>query len=103
MPRSKELSDNLRKRVVEAHLNGNGSKTIAKRLSIHVSTVRQIVYKWKQLHTTANQHRSGRPPKATSRVTRYIVRQIQNNPRLTSVDIKKYAGVMSVKLQSVES
>ena len=88
MPRSKEISDDLRKRVVNAHLSGDGCKNISKRWSLHPSTVRQIVYKWKQHHKTVTLPRSGRPAKMTPKVTRKVIREVKKNPRLTSQNIK---------------
>ncbi|XP_066440826.1 uncharacterized protein [Eleutherodactylus coqui] len=66
MPRSKESSDEVRRKVVEAHKAGKGYKTIAKVLDLHRSTVRQIIYKWKAFNTTATRPRSGRPTKLDS-------------------------------------
>ncbi|KAM3922034.1 uncharacterized protein RB166_011335 [Leptodactylus fuscus] len=66
MPRSKEISEELRKKVVEAHEAGRGYKTISKVFDLHRSTVRQIIYKWKVFNTIATRPRSGRPTKLTT-------------------------------------
>ncbi|XP_075701913.1 uncharacterized protein LOC142665959 [Rhinoderma darwinii] len=63
MPRSKEISEELRKKVVEAHKSGKGYKTISKVFELHRSTVRQIIYKWKVFNTIETRPRSGRPTK----------------------------------------
>ncbi|KAM5138933.1 uncharacterized protein ACMZJ9_016389 [Mantella aurantiaca] len=86
--RSKEISEDLRKRVVEAHKNGKGYKRIAKDLDLHQSTVRQIVYKWKKFSTVATLPRSGRPTKISARARRTILKHITENPRVTAKDLK---------------
>lgn len=65
MPRTKELSGELRKRIVDAHEAGKGYKIISKEYGLHRSTVRQIVYKWRIFKTTVTLPRSGRPTKIT--------------------------------------
>lgn len=65
MPRTKELSEELRKRIVDAHEAGKGYKFISKEFGLHRSTVRQIVYKWRIFKTTVTLPRSGRPTKIT--------------------------------------
>ncbi|XP_073435805.1 uncharacterized protein [Dendrobates tinctorius] len=66
MPRSKEISDEVRRKVVEAHEAGKGYKTISKVCDLHRSTVRQIIYKWKTFNTVSSRPRSGRPTKIAS-------------------------------------
>ena len=89
MARKKELSEDLRKRVVEFHKLGEGYKKIGRRLSIHQSTVRQIVYKWKALNTTKSLPRSGRPRKLSGRTLRNVLRDVTSNPRTSADDVQK--------------
>ncbi|XP_073516509.1 uncharacterized protein [Phyllobates terribilis] len=63
MPRSKDFSEEVRRRVVEAHEAGKGYKTISKMCELHHSTVRKIIYKWKTFNTISSLPRSGRPTK----------------------------------------
>ncbi|XP_069605298.1 zinc finger protein 82 homolog isoform X3 [Ranitomeya imitator] len=63
MPRSKDFSEDVRRRVVEAHEAGKGYKTISKMCELHHSTVRKIIYKWKAFNTISTLPRSGRPIK----------------------------------------
>ena len=51
MAQTKEISEDLRRRVVDAHQAGKGYKTISKEFGLHQSIVRQIVYKWKTSNT----------------------------------------------------
>ncbi|XP_040177630.1 spore wall protein 2-like isoform X2 [Rana temporaria] len=86
--RSREISEDLRKQVVEAHKSGKGYKRIAKDLDLHQSTVRQIVYKWKKFSTVATLPRSGRPTKIGAKARRTILKHLTENPRVTAKDLK---------------
>ena len=50
----------------------------------YVSTVRQVIYKWKAFGTMASLSRSGRPPNITARASRYLVGQARANPAVSS-------------------
>ncbi|XP_068111821.1 uncharacterized protein [Hyperolius riggenbachi] len=86
--RSKEISEDLRQKVVEAHKSGKGYKSISKELGLHRSTVRQIIYKWKKFSTVLTLPRSGRPTKISAKARRTIVKQMTTNPRVTSKDLQ---------------
>ncbi|XP_073453489.1 uncharacterized protein [Aquarana catesbeiana] len=86
--RSREISEDLRKQVVEAHKSGKGYKRIAKDLDLHQSTVRQIVYKWKKFSTVATLPRSGRPTKISAKARCTILKHLTENPRVTAKDLK---------------
>ena len=73
MPRTKELSEHLRSRIVDLHEAGKGYKSISKSLDVHVSMVRQIVYKWRKFSTVATLPRRGRPVKMTARAQRRML------------------------------
>ena len=89
MPRSKELSEGLRSRIVDLCKAGKGYKTISKSLDVHKSTVRKIVYKWRQFSTVASLPRSGRPVKMTPRAQRRILNEVKKNPRVSAKDLQK--------------
>lgn len=84
MPRTKELSEDLRARIVELHKAGRGYKSISKSLDVHVSTVRQIIYKWREFKTVATLPRRGRPAKMTARAQRRMVSEVRRNPRASA-------------------
>ena len=84
MPRSKELWERVQKQVLEAHKAGKGYKKISKLYRIHLSTVRQIVYKWRLFKTTATLHHSGQPPKITPRNRRKLVLEVTKSPCVLS-------------------
>lgn len=96
MPRTKELSEDLRLRIVDLHKAGKGYKSISKSLAVHQSTVRQIVYKWRKFSTAATLPRSGRPVKMTARAQRRLLNEVKKNPRVSAKDLQKslaYANI----------
>ena len=88
MPRSKELSEKLREKIMIAHKSGEGCKKIAQRFDVDVSTVRQIVYKWRYFKTTTTLLRNGRARKTSSRTARQLVVEVPKNPRVTSRELQ---------------
>ena len=47
--KTKELSKDVRHKVVEKHHSGEGYKKISKSLIIHLSTVQSIIKNWKSM------------------------------------------------------
>uniref|UniRef100_A0A8C5PD24 Transposase Tc1-like domain-containing protein n=1 Tax=Leptobrachium leishanense TaxID=445787 RepID=A0A8C5PD24_9ANUR len=89
MPRRKELSEDLQSRIVDLHEAGKGYKSISKSLDVHVSTVRQTVYKWRKFSTFATLPRRGRPVKMTARAQRRMLNEVKKNPRVSAKDLQK--------------
>uniref|UniRef100_A0A8C5QHB4 Transposase n=1 Tax=Leptobrachium leishanense TaxID=445787 RepID=A0A8C5QHB4_9ANUR len=89
MPRRKELSEDLPSRIVDLHEAGKGYKSISKSLDVHVSTVRQTVYKWRKFSTVATLPRRGRPVKMTARAQRRMLNEVKKNPRVSAKDLQK--------------
>ncbi len=67
MSQTKEITEDLGKRVDIAHQARKVYKTISKVFGLHKSRVRQIVYKWRKFKTTVTFPRSGRPTKTTTK------------------------------------
>ena len=61
MGKTKELSKDIRDKIVDLHKAGMGSKKISKQLGEKLTTVGAIIRKWKKLKVTANLPRSGAP------------------------------------------
>uniref|UniRef100_A0A8C5QE70 Transposase n=1 Tax=Leptobrachium leishanense TaxID=445787 RepID=A0A8C5QE70_9ANUR len=89
MPRRKELSEDLQSRIVDLREAGKGYKSISKSLDVHVSTVRQTVYKWRKFSTVATLPRHGRPVKMTARAQRRMLNEVKKNPRVSAKDLQK--------------
>ncbi|CAB1442657.1 unnamed protein product [Pleuronectes platessa] len=68
--KTKELTKQVRDKVVEKYEAGLGYKKISRALNISLSTIKSIIRRWKEYGTTANLPRGGRPPKLKSRTRR---------------------------------
>ena len=89
MPRKKEISEDLRLRIVHLHKAGKGYKSIFKSLDVHQSTVRQIVYNRRKFSTVATLPRTGRPAKMTTRAQHIMLNEVKQNPTVSAKDLHK--------------
>ena len=63
MGKTKELSKDIRDKIVDLHKAGMVYKKISKQLGEKLTTVGAIIRKWKKYKVTANLPRSGAPRK----------------------------------------
>lgn len=89
MGKTKELSEDLRKLIVNRHRNGFGYRKISAALNIPLSTIGNIIRKWKFTFTTANVPRSGRPRKLDEGAVRWISRTVTKKPFTTRRELQK--------------
>ncbi len=75
--KSKELSKDVRDKIVDLHKAAMGYKTIAKQLGEKVTTVGAIIHKWKKLKITVNLPRTGAPCKISPRWVSMIMRMVR--------------------------
>ncbi len=61
MTKTKQLSKDVRDKIVDLHKAGMGYKTIAKQLGEKVTTVCAIIHKWKKHKITVNLPQTGAP------------------------------------------
>ncbi len=87
MAKTKELSKDVRDKIVNLHKAGMGYKTIAKQLGEKVTTVGAIIHKWKKHKITVNLPRTGAPCKISPRGVSMIMRTVRNQPRTTREDL----------------
>ena len=87
MGKTKELSKDVRDKVVELHKAGMGYKTISKKLNEKVTTVGAIIWKWKKYNMTVNQPRLGAPWKISPRGVSMIMRKVRDQPRTTREEL----------------
>ncbi len=87
MTKIKELSKDVRDKIVDLHKAGMGYKTIAKQLGEKVTTVGAIIRKWKKHKITINLPRTGAPCKISPRGVSTIMRTVRNQPRTTREDL----------------
>ncbi len=100
MAKTKELSKDVRDKIVDLHKAVMGYKTIAKQLGVKVTTVGGIIRKWKKHKITVNLPRSGAPSKISPRGVSVIMRTVKNQPRTTREDLVNYpkaAGTIVIK------
>ncbi|KAJ8356552.1 hypothetical protein SKAU_G00193460 [Synaphobranchus kaupii] len=75
MGKTKELSKDIRDKMVDLHKAGMGYRTIGKQLGEKATTVGAIIRKWKKFKTTVNLPRSGPPCKISPRGASIIIRK----------------------------
>ncbi len=100
MAKTKELSKDVRDKIVDLHKAGMGYKTIAKQLGERVTRVGAIIHKWKKHKIIVNLPRSGAPCKISPRGVSMIMRTVRNQPRTTQEDLVndlKAAGTIVTK------
>uniref|UniRef100_A0AAZ3Q7D7 Transposase Tc1-like domain-containing protein n=1 Tax=Oncorhynchus tshawytscha TaxID=74940 RepID=A0AAZ3Q7D7_ONCTS len=86
MGNSKEISQDLRKKMVDLHKSGSSLKAISKRLKVPRSSVQTIVRKYEYHGTTQPLYRSGRRRVLSPRDDRTLWRKVQIIPRTTAKD-----------------
>ncbi len=100
MAKTKELSKDVRDKIVDLHKGGMSYKTISKQLGEKVTTVGAIIRKWKKHKITINLPRSGTPCKISPRGVSMIMRTVRDQPRTTRKDLVndlKAAGTIVTK------
>ncbi len=87
MAKTKELSKDVRDKIVDLHKAGMGYKTIGKQLAEKVTIVGAIICKWKKHKITVNLSRCGAPCKISPRGVLMIMKPVRNQPRTTREDL----------------
>ena len=76
-PHGREMTQDLRKKIISLHQKGKGYKMISKALLISPNTVAKVVQRFKKNGTAAiSQKRPGRPRKLTPRQERLVMRRV---------------------------
>ncbi|KAK3564277.1 hypothetical protein QTP86_011998 [Hemibagrus guttatus] len=79
MKKSKELSIDLRDRIVLRHRPREGYRKIPPALKVPMSTVGSIIRIWKKFGTTRTLPRAGRSPKPSDQGRWTLVREVTKN------------------------
>ncbi|KAG2459251.1 TCB1 transposase, partial [Polypterus senegalus] len=87
--KSKELSVDLRDRIVSRHKSGEGYRKIFASLKVPMSTVASIIRKWKKFETTRTLPRAGRLSKLSDQGRRALVREVTKNPMVTLSELQR--------------
>ena len=88
MGKAKELSKDLREKVIQLYKTGKEFKKISKELRMPRSTVKTLIKKWRERDSVETKPRSGRPTKISAPTARTIVRDAKKNPQITSAEIQ---------------
>ncbi len=98
-PHGREMSQDLRKKIISLHKKGEGYKKISKALLISQNTVAKVVQTFKKDGTaTISQRRPGR--KLTPRQEHLLMRRVEENRHASSLQLSKVenqTGVTSTK------
>ncbi len=89
-PHGREMSQDLRNKIISLHKKGEGYKKISKALLIGQNTVAKVVQTLKKDGTaTISQRRPGRPRKLTPRQERLLMRRVEENRHASSLQLSK--------------
>jgi hypothetical protein len=86
--RLKELSIELRDRIVSRHRYREGYPNISAALKVPQNTMASIILKWKKFGTTKTLPRACRPAKLSFRGRRALVREVTKNPMITLTELQ---------------
>ncbi len=84
-PHGKELSEDLKKKIVALHKDGVGYKKM--KLKLNCSTVAKTIQRFNRTGSTQNRPRHGRPKKLRARAQRHIQRLCLGNRRMSTAGI----------------
>ncbi|KAG2462119.1 TCB1 transposase, partial [Polypterus senegalus] len=87
--KSKELSVDLRDRIVSRHKSGEGYRKISAALKVLMSTVPSIIRKWKKFETTRTLPRASRLSKLSDQGRRTLAREVTKNPMVTVSELQR--------------
>ena len=86
--RSKELSVELRDRIVLRHRSGERYQNISAALKAPKNIVASIILKWKKCGTTKTLPRAGLPAKLSNQGRRALVREVTKNLMVTLTELQ---------------
>ena len=84
----RELSQEIRNKMIDKHVKGKGYKTISKQLDVPVTTAAQIIQKFKVHRTVANLPGRGCRRKTDDKLKRRRIQMETKEPRTTSKEIR---------------
>ncbi len=86
-PHGKELSEDLKKRIVVLHKDGVGYKKFAKSLKLSCSMVAKTIQRFNRTGSSQNRPRHGLPKKLSAHAQRHIQRFCLGNRRMSAASI----------------
>ena len=94
-PHGREMSQDLRKKIIYLHCKSEGYKKISKALLVSQNTVAKVVRKLKDGNATISQRRPGRPWKSPPQQERLLMRRVEENQHASSLQLSKEAGIQT--------
>ncbi len=89
-PHGREMSQDLRKKIISLHKKGESYKKISKALLISQNTVAKVVQTFKKDGTeTISLRHPGHPRKLTPRQERLLMRRVEENRHASSLQLSK--------------
>ena len=93
-PHGRELSEDLKKRIVALHKDGIGYKKIAKTLRLSCSMVAKTIQRFNRTGSTQNRPCHGQPKKLSAHAQRHIQRLSLGNRCMSAANIaSEFEGV----------
>jgi hypothetical protein len=92
--RSKELSVELRDRIMLRYRSGEGYQKLSAAFKVPKITVASIILKWKKFGTTKTLLRAGRLAKLSIWGRRALVREVNKNPMVTLTELQCFSVEM---------
>ena len=96
--KTKELSKQVRDKVVEKYRSGLGYKKISETLIIPRSTIKSIIKKWKEYGTTIHLPRECHPPNLTDQARRALIREATKRPKITLKELQNSTAEIGVSV-----
>ena len=87
MVKSREISLDIRNRIINTYKDGEGYTKLSKRFKVSRTAVRSIIAKYKAQKPVSNIIGRGRKRKISPILERKIVREVRRNPRTTTKQI----------------
>ena len=103
MGKTKELSKDIRDKIVDLHKAGMGYKKISKQLGEKLTTVGAIIRKWKKHKVTANLPRSGAPRKILPRGISMMMRKVRDQPSTTEEELVNDLKVVGTTKKTISN
>jgi transposase len=96
--KTKELSKQVRDKVVEKYRSGLGYKKISETLNIPWSTIKSIIKTLKEYGTTTNLPREGCPPKLMDQAWRAVIREATKRPKISLKELQSSTAEIGVSV-----
>ena len=87
MGKTKELSKDIRDKIVDLHKAGMGYKKIRNQLGEKLTTVGAIIRKWKKHKVATNLSQSGAPRKISPCGISMMMRKVRDQPSTTQEEL----------------